>query len=221
LALATQLVASVALCCAGGPPPLLLVDDHLPYPSALLQVFGVVQHRRRPSRRGRRRQPRLKPPPGLLAGVLQKVRDAAGRLRRVRPRRLFGRLRDVRQRIAGLGIGREVNTSHLERLNGTLRDQQARLRRRTRSGSRGESWLQWSLWLWRDLYNWVRPHESLAGHTPAQAQGLAQRPWTVQEYARYPVHVSDLQREDWDQRREKAQESALDRHKRRKTLPIS
>jgi hypothetical protein len=218
--LAVQLVASVALCCAGA-PPLLLVDDHLPYPAAILQVFGVVQHRRRPSRRGRKRQPRLKPPPGLLAAVVQKVRDAAGRLLRVRPRRLFGRLREVRQGIARLRIGREVNTAHLERLNGTLRGQQARLRRRTRSGSRGESWLQWSLWLWRDLYNWVRPHGSLGGRTPAQAQGLAERPWTVQEYASYPVHVSDLQREEWAQRREKAQESALDRYKRRKRLPTS
>ena len=221
LALAIELVASVALCCAGGPPPLLLVDDHLPYPAAILQVFGVVQHRRRPSRRGRRRQPRLKPPPGLLAAVVQKVRDASGRLLRVRPRKLFGRLRDVRQRIAGLLIGREVNTSHLERLNGTLRGQQARLRRRTRSGSRGQTWLQWSLWLWRDLYNWVRPHGSLGGRTPAMAQGLAERVWSVADYAWHPVHVSDLQREEWADRREKAQESALDRHKRRKRLLTS
>lgn len=46
---AVQLVASVALCGASvsGPPPLLLMDDHLPYPSAILEVFGRVKHRRR------------------------------------------------------------------------------------------------------------------------------------------------------------------------------
>jgi hypothetical protein len=218
LALATGLVASVALCC-GGMPPLLLIDDHLPYPAAILRVFGRVQHRRRPSRRGRKRQPRLAPPPGLLAAVVQKVRDAAGRVLRVRARQLFGRLRDVRRRIAELRIGSEVNTSRLERLNGTLRDQQARLRRRTRSGSRGENWLGWSLGLWRDLYNWVRPHGALGGETPAMAQGLAERVWSVLDYVWYPVHVSDLQREEWAERRQKAQESALDRQKRRKRLP--
>ncbi len=39
LATAAELVASVALCVpADATPPLMLVDNHLPYPSALLQV---------------------------------------------------------------------------------------------------------------------------------------------------------------------------------------
>jgi hypothetical protein len=222
LELAKQLVASVALCGGGEPwPLLLLIDDHLPYPAAILDVFGVVQHRRRPSRRGRKRHPRLKAPEGLWVGVVQKVRDAAGRLRRVQARALFGRRKTIRQRVQELGIGQEINTAHIERLNGTVRGQQARLQRRTRSGSQGEGWLQWSLWLWRDLYNWVRGHRSLGGETPAMALGLSERVWTVWDYVRYPVHVSDLQREQWSERRENALTSALERKKRKKSLPSS
>ncbi len=59
----------------------------------------------------------------------------------------------------------KINTSHMERLNGTIRGQQARLARRTRNGSHLEEMLQYSTWLWRDLYNWTRVHYSLlAGH---------------------------------------------------------
>jgi hypothetical protein len=222
LEVAKQLVASVALCCGSEPGPLLfLIDDHLPYPAAILEVFGVVQHRRRPSRRGRKRHPRLKAPEGLWAGVVQKIRNAAGKLLRVKARALFGRRKAIRRRIEELGIGQEINTAHVERLNGTLRGQQARLARRTRSGSRGEEWLQWSLWLWRDLYNWVRVHGSLDGHTPAQALGLSERVWSVPEYIRYPVHVSDLQHAIWVEERENALTSALDKRKRKKPLPTS
>jgi len=70
--------------------PLLLIDNHLPYPAAILQVFGVIRHRRRQHGRGRRKHPDLKPPPGLLTGVVEKRRDPWGHLLGVRTRALFG-----------------------------------------------------------------------------------------------------------------------------------
>ncbi len=194
---------------------------HLPYPSALLQVFGEVLHRRRKRRHGRRKNPALKPSPGFLAGVVHKVRDASGSVVKVRGRALFGRLKAIKARVVALGIGTTVNTSHLERLNGTLRCQQARLARRPRCVSRDGRRLQWSPWVWRDLYNWVRVHGSLAGRTPAMAIGLSDRVWSVLEYIRYPVHVSDLTRAIWAEERESVLTSALDRDKRRKTVPSS
>jgi hypothetical protein len=222
LATAAELVASVALCLpSGAVPPLMLVDNHLPYPAALLQVFGEILHRRRKRRHGRRKNPGLKPPPGLLVGVVHKVRDAAGNVVRVKAEALFGRLKAIRARVAELGIGTTVNTSHLERLNGTLRCQQARLARRPRCVSRDGRRLQWSLWLWRDLYNWVRIHGSLAGRTPAMAMGLGDRVWSVREYVRFPVHVSDLERAIWAEERAEALTSALDREKPRKAVPSS
>jgi hypothetical protein len=215
-------VASVAVCIPPGvAPPLMLVDNHLPYPSALLQVFGAVLHRRRKRRRGRKKKPGLKPPPGLLAGVVHKVRDASGKVIQVKAEALFGRLRAIKGRVAELGIGTTVNTAHIERLNGTLRCQQARLARRPRCVSRDGRRLQWSLWLWRDLYTWVRAHGSPAGRTPAMAMGLSGHVWSVPEYVRFPVHVSDLDRAIWAEEREEVRTSALDRDKRRKTVPAS
>jgi hypothetical protein len=198
--MAAHLMASVAMVC-GERAPLILIDNHLPYPGALLQVFGQILHRRRHTGRGRRKHPGLKPPPGLLAAVLEKIRDASGRVIRVRARKLFGPLGTVRKLIRKLGIGQEVNTAHIERANGTVRCQVGRLARRTRKGSRLVEALQWALWLWRDLYNWTRVHASL-GCTPAMVLELTQQVWGVAQYILYPVHVSDLQRDIWAEERQ-------------------
>jgi hypothetical protein len=134
---------------------------------------------------------------------------------------LFGKKKEIVRRIQELGIGQKINTSHMERLNGTIRSQQARLARRTRNGSHLEEMLQYSLWLWRDLYNWTRGHYSLLEKTPAIALGLTEKVWTVLYYILYPVHVSDLQRRDWAEQRNSLLESVVDSYKRNKTLPIS
>lgn len=204
-----------------GLTPLLLMDNHLPYPAAILQVFGLIRHRRRKYGRGRFKYPDLKAPPDLLAGVVEKVRGPTGQLLRVRTRALFGRKRDIQREVHRLHLGRQINTAHIERLNGTLRGQQARLARRTRDGSRRAEALAWSLGLWRDLYNWTRVHAALEGRTPAMTLGLSQAVWTVNRYVQQPVHVSEQQLQIWAEERQSWLTSALDPRKRKKRLPTS
>jgi len=218
---AMQLTASVAVYSRDKDPPLILIDDHLPYPQAILQVFGQIKQRRRKNGRGRRKYPRLKAPANLQTGVVKKIRDNRGNLLKVSTKALFGKKKQIEKHIQKMGIGRKINTSHMERLNGTIRGQQARLARRTRNGSHLEQMLQYSIWLWRDLYNWTRVHYSLLDETPAMALGLTNEVWTVLKYILYPVHVSDLQRLDWAEQRNSVLESAVDVYKRHKALPIS
>ena len=223
--MACQLVAEVGWCLqasgASLPLPLFLMDDHRPYPGALLQVFGVVKHRRRRRQRGRRKKPGLKAPPGLLAGVVQKVRDGAGRVVKVRRRALFGTLRQITERLAELGLGRVINTAHLERLNGTARGQQCRLSRRTRQSTKQIPVLVWFLLLWRDFQNWIWPHSSLGGKTPAMALRLTDHVWSAWKCDRYPVHVDSLMREIWKEQLQELLTPATERRKRRKALPTS
>jgi hypothetical protein len=218
---AMQLTASVAVYSKDKDPPLILIDDHLPYPQAILTVFGKIKHRRRKNGRGRIKYPRLKPPANLQTGVVKKIRDYRGNLLKVSTKALFGKKKEIEKRIQKLGVGQKINTSHMERLNGTIRGQQARLIRCTRAGSHLEEMLQYSIWLWRDLYNWTRVHYSLQGETPAMALGLTDRVWTVLGYILYPAHVSDFQRWDWAEQRNSVLESAVDVYKRNKSLPIS
>jgi hypothetical protein len=221
LGTALQLTASVAAYSRDKDPPLILIDDHLPYPQAILQVFGDIKHGRRKNARGRFKRPRLKPPVDLQVGVVKKLRDYRGNLLKVSGKALFGKKKEIEKRIQKLGIGRKINTSHMERLNGTIRGQQARLIRRTHAGSHREEMLQYSIWLWRDLYNWTRIPYSLLDETPAMALCLADGVWIVLNYILYPVHVSDLQRRDWAEQRNNVLESAVDVYKRNKALPIS
>jgi hypothetical protein len=219
--MAIALVASVGACCAPFAPLTILTDDHRPYPQAILSIFGVTRHRRRRHGHGRWKHPDLKPPPGLLVGIVSKLRDATGNLVRVKRRRLFGRLRDIRKQIKRLGLGYQINTAHIERINGTMRTQQTRLARRTRNVSRSDPWLERALSLWRDWYHWIRPHSSLAGRTPAMAMGLTDRLWTVLEYVRHPVHVGEFQRAIWAEDRENLLTAGLNRQKHHKPLPTS
>lgn len=53
------------------------------------------------------------------------------------------------------------------------------------------------------------------------AMGLSDHVWSVLEYIRYPVHVSDLMRVIWAEARQNALTSALDRYKARKAVPTS
>ena len=140
---------------------------------------------------------------------------------KVSTKALFGKKKEIEKYIQKLGIGRKINTSHMERLNGTIRGQQARLARRTRNGSHLEIMLQYSIWLWRDLYNWTRVHYSLLDETPAMALGLTNEVWIVLKYVLYPAHVNDLQRLDWHEQRNSVLESAIDGYERNKALPIS
>jgi hypothetical protein len=213
LELAKELVASVAWSNVADDVLLFLVDDHLPNPRAVLEVLGEICHRRRRTGRGRRKHPDLKAPAAVWAGVVKKICNDSGRLLGVQTRALFGRKKDLRRRIAALDIGEEINTSHLERLNSTMRGQQACLIRRTRSIAQVEDHLQWDLWLWRDFYGWIDRHETL-GRTPAMAQGLADHEWSVREYVNYPVHVGPLQGVIWAEERDKLLTSPLFAEKR-------
>jgi hypothetical protein len=219
---ALQLTASVSLYAQDQEDlPLILIDDHLPYPKAILQVFGDIKHGRRKNGRGRYKHPQLKPPPDLQVGVVKKLRDQNGNLLKVSSKALFGKKKEIEKRIRKLGIGCKINTSHMERLNGTIRGQQARLIRRTRAGSHRQEFLQYSIWLWRDLYNWTRPHYSLLEATPAMALRLTKEVWTVMQYIWHPTHVSELQHQEWAEQRNSVLESAVEVYKRYKTLPIS
>ena len=50
---------------------------------------------------------------------------------------------------------------------------------------------------------------------------LADHVWSVVQYVCHPVHVSDLQRQEWLEQRNGVSESALDVYERKKALPTS
>lgn len=222
LALARELLVAVAEHCRPGAPLLLEADEHRPYPQAILDIFGRTRfRRRRQAGRGKRKLPDSVHPPGLMVGLVHKVRDRCRRLLAVKPKRLAGRLRDIRHCLRRFRLGCQINTSHVERLNGTLRTQQTRLARRTRNRSMNVEQMQAALWLWRDLYHWTRPHASLKGRTPAIAMGLTQDIWSARDYVLATVHVSNCQRLLWKDQHDQLLTAGLYNQKHRLPQPTN
>jgi hypothetical protein len=78
-----------------------------------------------------------------------------------------------------------ANTAYIERLNLTIRQSVAYLRRRSPTHARYERRLYWQLELTRCHYNFIRPHTSLRFgrefRTPAMVAGLRDRVCTFRE----------------------------------------
>jgi len=211
---ADRFVARIALLFRS--LPLFLVDNWKAYYGAFLRIAHRVVHRRRrsPSQRGRRPGPVLAPRADLHVAVVNKVRDAAGHVIKVARFALYGTLRAAKRIILDSGVGQMINTAFIERLHATMRGQTARLFRRTRAGSKLVELLQKHVRLWRDVYNWMRPHRSLKGRTPAMAAGLTDHVWSVLEYVQYPVHRDPIEEAEQEDRLKEILECPLDPRKR-------
>lgn len=76
-------------------------------------------------------------------------------------------------------------TSHIERLNLSIRTNVKRLARLTIAFSKKWENLRAMLALYFAFYNFCRPHKSLDGATPAMAHGIEKSFWTVEDLLRY------------------------------------
>ncbi len=74
-----------------------------------------------------------------------------------------------------------ISTSHIERLNLTLRMTLRRFTRLTNGHSKSLKHHTAMQAIFFAFYNFCRKHEALGGKTPAMASGLADKVWTVKE----------------------------------------
>lgn len=75
----------------------------------------------------------------------------------------------------------QVCTSHVERMNLTIRMTLRRFTRLTNAHSKSLKHHRGMQAIFFAFYNFCRKHETLKGRTPAMAAGLAERAWTVRE----------------------------------------
>jgi|SRR5215204_524202 len=160
--------------------PLWSSDGWEPYVAALTAVFSVLIHFIRIRRRGRPKQPRVVPDARLRYGQVVKQREGR-RLVAVTRRVIFGS--------AELIALKEVSTSLLERLNGTIRQHVVPLHRKTRSFAKRRTALDRQTQLFKSYYNLCRLHGTLKGKTPAQAAGLTNHQWMLKDLLTYNAAV--------------------------------
>jgi hypothetical protein len=132
----------------------------------------------------------------LYAQVVKTLRRR--RLVAVKPHVVFGTKAAVDQVLAACGW--QINTAFVERLNLSLRQRVAAMRRRSATSCKGEDGLSQHLALFQVYHNFVLPHASLRQAlaepiatngtgsakvwrpcTPARAAGLTDRVWSLKE----------------------------------------
>jgi hypothetical protein len=174
---------------------LITTDEYAPYRGAILEAYGETVTPPRSGKRGRPRQPYKVPPAGLTYATVHKTR-AKGRVVKVEQRIIFGTAEAVGTALACSASSRAINTSFVERQNGTDRNRNARKVRKTYCFSKDLSVHQAITYFTMDSDNFCRPVRtprvktedgSWRRRTPAMAAGLADHVWPLSEWLTRPA----------------------------------
>ncbi len=167
--------------------PLFTSDELTHYTNLLAEVFHDEIPVLPTGKPGRPRLPEKLVHADLDYAVVHKTR-VDGHVVHVARRIVFGDPERIDKRLEN-SPSQTINTAYVERSNGTLRQMDAHLRRKSLTFAKADRWLKAKFALVAAWYNLVRPHTSLSRNpdrsttkrTPAMAAGLADHPWSVSE----------------------------------------
>ncbi len=192
-----QALSDVKRIMGGRTPSLITTDEYRAYPEEILRAYGrrIEVPRRFPY--GRAPAPRLVPPPDLVYATVHKTREN-GTVVKVEPRLRFGTPEQLAAALSSSAVSRQVNTSFVERHNGTDRHRNSRKVRKTYRFSKDWDVHNAATSFSMYAYNFCWPVRSLhvkgpdgrrVERTPAMAAGLSDHIWTIREWASYPARV--------------------------------
>jgi IS1 family transposase len=172
--------------------PAIFTDAYDGYETAILEAFGRRYPHPQHGRRGGNPRPLVRWPQGLAYGQVKKSYKR-GQVERIDVRVIRGKAR-LNHVLYLLGYT-HINTSVVERHNGTSRLRNRRKVRKTLTFSKARRYHRWMSWLSVTMYNFCRGHGSLkikqevqvCHRSPAMAAGLADHIWTTREWLLYPV----------------------------------
>jgi transposase-like protein/IS1 family transposase len=187
-ALAEQLLRQVRACCQGLRALLVCTDGWAAYPNSIKRAF-----REKVKKTAGRGRACLEVWPDLcIATVIKHVKKK--RVVEVSRKMTLGTLEQAQKLLQTTRGGTQLNTSFIERFNGTMRERLASLTRKCRHAAHRLETLETGMYLIGCTYNFCLPHQELSkskhvGHlcTPAMAAGLTDHLWSVSELLCYKV----------------------------------
>ena len=188
---AEELVADVKERLGDRTPGLITTDEYAPYEGAILEAFGTEVVPPRTGKPGRPRKPYKVPAAGLNYATVHKTRKR-GRVVDVMRRVIFGTAAAVEAALVNSGASRTVNTSFVERHNGTDRNRNARKVRKTYCFSK-DWWVHRAVTFFTMYsYNFCWPVRTLTtrvgeARTPAMMARLTDHVWTLTEWIKRPA----------------------------------
>ena len=174
-------------------PRLMTSDEYKPYKKAILKAFGFKRTPKRTGKRGRPKGTRYRPKPGLVYATVHKTR-VKGRVVNIDYRTVFGTDEQLQAALKRSRCSRKVNTSFIERQNGTDRNRCSRKVRKSYCFSKDWDVHRSATCLSMYSYNfcWAvrtlrRPDGRSGPCSPAMSAGLADHVWTIREWLLYPA----------------------------------
>lgn len=191
-----ELVADVKRRTGGRTDIFYTSDEHAPYKTVIENGYATeVPQPRRPGP-GRPPAPKKVMPPDLCYATVRKTRKK-GRVVNVTRTVVFGTMALLTACLARLGGNhRTINTSFVERRNGTDRGQNARKTRKSYRFSKDWDVHNASTYFVCYSYNFCWPLRTLAIHnddgsrsprSPAMAAGLADHVWSLKQWLTFPA----------------------------------
>lgn len=174
----------------------LMTSDEYPcYQTAILNAYGQTVVPPRTGKPGRPRKPYQVAPPQLRYATVHKTRRK-GRVVKVEMRVIFGVVAAILLALTRSRVSRAVNTSFVERHNGTDRNRNARKVRKSYCFSKDWEVHQAVTYLTMYSYNFCWPVRTLRvkdaegrweQRTPAMVAGLTDHVWSLDEWLAFPA----------------------------------
>ena len=186
-----NLMRQVRRCARSLCAILICTDGFAAYPKSIIKAFRTkVKERPGPGASKKVVWPRL-----YIATVIKHT--AKRRVTEVIRRMSYGQWRKAKKLIKSSKGGKKVNTSFIERFNGTVRERFAPLTRKCRYAAAKITTVHTGIYLIGCVYNFCSPHDELSKSkikggfgfscTPAIASGLTDHVWSIRELLTYKV----------------------------------
>lgn len=181
----------------GGRMDLLITSDaYLPYTTAIEKVYGqkIVEVEEPDSVQSCKSENKREMPKDLCYATVQKIREN-GRVVEIVKKIVFGTVELLKRFLERSTVSISINTSFIERNNGTDRKQNARKVRKTYCFSKDWEVHNAATYFCYFSYNFCWPVRTLRIkdmegkwqlRTPAMVAGLTDNIWSVKEWITYP-----------------------------------
>ena len=189
--LTDNLMQQVRRCACSLCAILICTDGFAAYPKSIIKAFRTkVKETPGPGASKKVVWPRL-----YIGTVIK--RTAKRRVIEVVRRMSYGQWRKGKKLIKASKGGKKMNTSFIERFNGTIRERFAPLTRKCRYAAAKITTVHTGIYLIGCVYNFCSPHDELSKSktkggcgfscTPAMASGLTDHVWSVKELLTYKI----------------------------------
>jgi len=174
---------------------LITSDEYRPYKKAILKAYGKKTTPAHTGKRGRPKRSGRIPAKGLTYAAVHKTRRK-GRVVKIDLHTVFGSKAQVQFAIENSAVSNVINTSFVERHNGTDRNRNARKVRKTYCFSKDWDVHNAMTYFTMYSYNFCWPVRTLRlqdqderwfSRTPAMVAGLTDHIWSLSEWLSYPA----------------------------------